>query len=349
MFKFQRATSARLINEVFSEIIGPAAARQFWKEYHHNYITREDILFLKKIGINTVRVPLNYRLFTPEDHPEIWIDTGFKLLDKLVNWCRDADIKIILDMHCAPGGQTGDNIDDSWGWPWLFESDESQNRTVEVWQKIAQRYSKESIILGYDLLNEAVPHWDEVQKYNGEVEPLYRKITQAIRAVDRNHIIFIGGRRWNTLFDIFGAPFDSNLVYTFHKYWDTVNQASIQPFLDFRDKFNVPIWLGESGENSDGWIDSCTVLMEKNGIGWTYWPYKKMESTSCLVTFEKPEFYDDIIQYANNRGDTFNNRRKMLQKVENARAALDSFLIKCKFENCRPNSGYIKALHLNEF
>jgi endoglucanase len=347
MFKFQKATSPRLINEVLSEIIGPAATRQFWKEYHENYVTRDDILFLKKIGINTVRVPFNYRLFTPEEYPEIWIDTGFKILDRLVGWCREADIRIILDMHCAPGGQTGDNIDDSWGWPWLFESEESQNRTAEVWQKIAQRYSQESIILGYDLLNEPVPHWDEVQKYNGEVEPLYRKITQAIRAVDQNHILFIGGSRWNTRFDIFGTPFDSNLVYTFHKYWDTVSQASIQPFLDFREKFDIPIWLGESGENSNGWIDSCTVLMEKNGIGWTYWPYKKMESTSCLVTFEKPEFYDDIIQYAENRGNTFTDRRKLLPRAERVRSALKSFLINCRFENCRSNSGYIQALHLN--
>ena len=73
-----------------------------------------------------------------------------------------------------------------------------------------------------------------------------------------------------------------------------------------------------------------------------------MESTSCLVTFEKPEFYDDIIQYANNRGDTFADRREILPKLENVRAALESFLINCKFENCRPNAGYIKALHLNE-
>ena len=348
MFKFKKANSPRLINEVLSELIGPAATRQFWEKYYKSYITQEDIFFLKSIGINTVRVPFNYRLFTPEEYPEIWIDTGFKLIDKLVAWCGDANIKIILDMHCAPGGQTGDNIDDSWGWPWLFASAESQDRTAAVWQRIAQRYSQESIILGYDLLNEPVPHWEEVQKYNGVIEQLYRKITWAIRAVDQNHIIFIGGRRWNTQFDIFDAPFDSNLVYTFHKYWDTVNQASIKPFIDFREKFNVPIWLGESGENSNGWIDSCTVLMEKNGIGWTYWPYKKMESTSCLVTFEKPEFYDDIIQYANNRGDTFADRREILPKLENVRAALESFLINCKFENCRPNAGYIKALHLNE-
>ena len=42
-------------------------------------------------------------------------------------------------MHAAPGGQTGDNIDDSWGYPFLFESAESQDLTVNIWRKACRR------------------------------------------------------------------------------------------------------------------------------------------------------------------------------------------------------------------
>ena len=345
MFKFRGASSPRLINNVISELIGPAEARNFWERFRDNYIRRDDIMFLKEIGLNSVRVPFNYRLFTLEQHPDVWLDTGFDMLDRVIGWCREAGIWVILDMHCAPGGQTGDNIDDSWGWPWLFESPESQQRTADVWRKIAERYADETFVLGYDLLNEPIPHWEEVQKYNDRLEPLYKKIVSAIRQVDDNHIIFIGGRRWNNRFDVFGPPFDDKLVYTFHKYWTVVNDSSIQEYIDFREKYDVPVWLGESGENSNAWIDSLTTLLEKNNIGWCYWPYKKMDSDRCIVGFPRPADYDVIIDYARLFGENFAGKRKALPDPVKTRQILDEFLENSKFENCSVNEGYVKALH----
>ncbi|HAF21421.1 MAG TPA: glycosyl hydrolase family 5, partial [Blastocatellia bacterium] len=95
-----------------------------------------------------------------------------------------------------------------------------------------------------------------------------------IREVDRNHIIFLGGAQWDTNFKVFGTPFDDKVAYTFHKYWMDVNQQAIQEYLDFRDKHNVPVWMGESGENTDEWIGSFRTLLELNNIGWCFWPYK---------------------------------------------------------------------------
>src|SRR5581483_570457 len=121
-------------------------------------------------------------------------------------------------------------------------------------------------VLGYDLLNEPIPPLPYLQKYNAALEPLYKRITTAIRLVDPNHVVILGG-----------APFDPNAMYTFHKYWMEPNRASIQEYLDFRDRYNVPVWLGESGENNDDWIAKFRTLLEQNGIGWCFWPYKKME------------------------------------------------------------------------
>ncbi|MFM9653783.1 hypothetical protein ACKI1S_48215, partial [Streptomyces galilaeus] len=38
MFKFKEATSPRLINDVFSELFGPAETAKFWKQYLATYI-----------------------------------------------------------------------------------------------------------------------------------------------------------------------------------------------------------------------------------------------------------------------------------------------------------------------
>ena len=67
MFKFKNVNSPRLINEAITELIGPDEARDFWEKYLHSYITEGDIHYLKSIGVNSIRIPFSYRLFTPED------------------------------------------------------------------------------------------------------------------------------------------------------------------------------------------------------------------------------------------------------------------------------------------
>src|SRR6478672_3261626 len=52
MFKFKDASSPRLINETFLELIGPDATKAFWKKYLDTYITQDDIHYLKSIGMN---------------------------------------------------------------------------------------------------------------------------------------------------------------------------------------------------------------------------------------------------------------------------------------------------------
>src|SRR6266853_3896175 len=158
MFKFKGTNSPRLIQVAINELVGEEEARKFWKTYRDNYITREDIRFLKRAGFNSVRVPFNYRLFVTEADPPALKGVGYELLDRLIQWCAAEKLYVILDMHGAPGGQTGDNIDDGWGYPFLFDSPESQDLTVRLWVELAARYRNEKIVIGYDLLNEPIAH-----------------------------------------------------------------------------------------------------------------------------------------------------------------------------------------------
>jgi aryl-phospho-beta-D-glucosidase BglC (GH1 family) len=345
MFRFKDVNSYRLIDGLLKELVGADEAQLFWKKLRDNYITREDIQYLKKLGFNHLRVPFNFKLFVLEDHPEIFIEEGFKRLDDLISWCEEAKLYVILDLHAAPGGQTGDNIDDSWGYPYLLENETAKQTTIRLWRKIADRYKDKKIVLGYDLLNEPIAHFFEnKEKLNLELEPLYKRITSAIREVDKNHIIFLGGAQWNTNFEVFGKPFDENLVYTFHKYWMPPEQNEIQSYIDFREKFNVPIWMGESGENEDDWIESFRILLEKNNIGWSFWPYKKMDSTRGIVSFPRTKEWDAIIKYTESSRNNFEEIRKNKPSRESVRLALDSLLDNILLKNCSVNFGYLKSL-----
>lgn len=80
MFKFDSATSPRMINDVLCQLVGADEARAFWNRYRNAYITRDDIQFIKKLGLNSVRVPFNWRLFTVEDYPGCGRDPVLKCL-----------------------------------------------------------------------------------------------------------------------------------------------------------------------------------------------------------------------------------------------------------------------------
>ncbi len=348
MFKFKNASSPRLIQTVISELVGEDEARRFWKTYRDNYITREDVRFIKQAGFNSVRVPFNYRLFVSERDNKTLEGEGYELLDRIVGWCREESLLVILDMHAAPGGQTGDNIDDSWGYPFLFERAESQELAVNIWRKIASRYSDEPTVAGYDLLNEPIAHHFDIVDLNPKLEPLYRKIVKGIREVDKNHIIFLGGAQWDTNFKIFGPPFDDKLAYTFHKYWMDVNQQAIHEYVEFRDQHNVPVWMGESGENTDEWIASFRTLLEQNNVGWCFWPYKKLDATSCVAAINRPAEWDAIVAFADHPRTTFEDVRKNRPAREKIKKALDGYLQQIRFANCRINESYLAALGLKK-
>jgi endoglucanase len=346
MFKFKNATSPRLIQTAINELVGEDEAKRFWKAYRDNYITGEDIEFIKDAGFNTIRVPFNYRLFVTNDDPLRLEGIGYELLDRVVNWARREGLYVVLDMHAAPGGQTGDNIDDSWGYPFLFESAESQQLTVRIWQKIAARYANELAVMGYDLLNEPIAHFFDTAQLNPKLEPLYRRIVTAIRVVDKNHLIFLGGAQWDTNFKVLGPPFDRKLVYTFHKYWMDVKQEAIQEYIDFSNKHNVPILMGESGENTDEWIASFRTLLEQNGIGWCFWTYKRLDATACVASIKKPEGWDAIVTFADHSRNTFADIRTNRPPKKTVQQALADYLEQVKFRNCKINQSYLTALGL---
>lgn len=349
MFKFKNTNSANRINQAFCEMVGPDFTAEFWKLFKDTYVTKEDIMFLKSTGVNSLRVPFHYKLFTYEDYMGLTVaQDGFERFNTLIGWCREAGIYLILDMHDAPGGQTGDNIDDSYGYPWLFDSEKSQQLFIDIWVKIASYYKNEPMILGYDLLNEPIaPYFENINELNAKLEPLYKRAVEAIREVDKNHVILLGGAQWNSNFKVFTDPsFDANLMYTCHRYGGQPTAEAIQGFIDFRNKVNRPMYMGETGHNSDEWMSSLVKAMEDNNIGWTFWPYKKMAGSS-FVTVPTPENWDIVVDFVESNRNSYRAVREARPDQEAAKKVLLDYVESCKFQNDTINENYIKALGLN--
>lgn len=304
------------IKEKITEVIGAKNTEEFYKAYKANGITKRDIDSLTAWGFNSIRLPMHYNLYTPaieaeKDGQITWLEEGFKMTDDLLSWCAANKIYLILDLHAAPGGQGKDAAisDYDGSKPSLWESAANQDKMVALWEKLAERYKDSPWIGAYDIINE--PNWNFTgtnqngcdETSNAPLKELQIRITKAIRAIDTNHLIFIEGNCWGNNYNGMFPLWDENMALSFHKYWNTNDTASIQTMMNYRTQYNVPIWLGESGENSNVWFEEAISLMESNNIGWAFWPMKKIENLAGVTSVTKTADYDKLLKYWQEGGE----------------------------------------------
>ncbi len=289
--------SPSAIQNMIVDLVGEGVAQSFYNNYEQNYVNSSDIAQIAEWGFNSVRLPFHYNKLSPETG--VYLEGGFAQIDSLLKWCEQNELYLILDMHCAPGGQNPNNISDSGGEALLWTMPEHQEHTIQLWQVIAERYENEEWMGGYDLLNEPVlPSGYS----NTHLRNLYMDIRSAIRSVDQNHILFIEGNWYATDFTNLTPPFDGNMVYSFHKYWNETGIETIQNYLAVRNAYNIPLWLGESGENSNQWFAEMIELVESNNIGWNWWTHKKLDTITSPLSAPIPNQFQTVLDYWNNGG-----------------------------------------------
>jgi len=318
-------------------LIGKAGMEKFYDAWLANHVTRADIDTLAKWGFNSVRPALHYNLFTLpiEEEPvggrQTWLEKGFIMLDSLVAWCAANKMYVILDLHAAPGGQGRDNniSDRDPNKPSLWENAANRTKTIELWKRLADRYAGNPWIGGYDLLNET--NWDFENsgnangcncQQNAPLLDLFQKIITAIRSKDTRHLIFIEGNCWSGNFNGLQSltTFDNNLAFSFHRYWSRNDVGTIQEKLNFRDQYNIPLWMGESGENSNHWFAEAVSLLETHDIGWCWWPEKKINSVVGPLTVVKTREYQQLLYYWRSGGtkpDSSFAAAALMQMAEN--------------------------------
>ena len=288
-------------------LMGAEKTEEFFKKWRENHFTKRDVDSLASWGFNSIRVPLHYNLFTlpiqeePSAGENTWLEEGFSIVDNVLAWAKPHNMYVILDLHAAPGGQ-GRNTDISDydpNKPSLWESEQNKSKTVALWRKIAERYKDNEWIGGYDLLNET--NWDLPE--GKDLKDLFVRITNAIREVDDKHIIIIEGNDYANNFTGLLPPWDDNMAYSFHKYWNSTNEDDLNWILPIREQYDVPLWMGESGENSNTWYTDAVSLFENNNVGWAWWAMKKIGSVNSPYRIVVNDGYQKILNYWKDEGD----------------------------------------------
>ncbi len=301
------------LRATMTQILGQKISRFYFDRLLDHFITEADIAFIKNQGANVVRIPFNYRHFEADSQPFHYLNEGFARLDRVLDWCFRHNLYAILDMHAAPGWQNPDwHSDNANRHSLLWEHPHFQDRLIQLWGAISERYNGNPTVAGYDVINEpvgAAPRGVFSERsYHTEwsvLNQLYRRLVEAIRARDPDHIVFLEGDFFSARFNGLEAPFAENLVYSSHIYdpgcfgpgpypgkihgeWrDAAGQQ--QSFdrsegIAFSRKHHVPLWVGECGAVFNGpteevpdrlrAFDDQLTIFNAAHTHWTSWTYK---------------------------------------------------------------------------
>jgi endoglucanase len=274
-----------LMRAEVARVLGAERAERFFDRLLDRFFDEDDAALLALLGINCLRVPINYRHFERDEQPFKLRLEGFQRLDRVIRLCAERGIYTVIDLHAAPGGQNqhwhSDNPTHIAG---LWDHPHFQDRVVYLWQALAARYRDESWVAGYNLLNEPADPSGKV------VGPFHDRLVAAVREVDRHRIVFVDGNTYSTDFSAFGEPYE-NAVYACHDYAphggasgrDRLEEQFLERTRYMRET-GTPIWIGEFGPIYTGdperdeqryqTLSDQLDLYDVHGAGWSIWTYK---------------------------------------------------------------------------
>ena len=328
-----RYQSARSVTQTVREMCGTKYAGTFWKRWWEMQLTEDDIRAMAELGYNSVRLCLTSWALMP-DEPEITFnETGFAELERVIAMCEKYRIYAIIDMHGAPGGQSGlacdDGIDNI---PHMFMEPESRERCLILWEEIARRYGDREIVAGYDLLNEpiSIGRW---HKYIPELCAFYDECIARMRKYDKNHIMFLEGPMFSTNMRPFSRQYDpeyNNWAISVHMYGYSPEIRDLYKFIAVRDRLNVPVWIGE-GRSTDSAMAVFYEIAAEAHIGFNLWAWKSIANTENTggVQYPECEGFEKVKEFAVNGGPR--------PSYAESQQIFDRILASMHFNNCRVN------------
>lgn len=292
------AGTEQMHRRALRKVLGQDVYDAFFDQFLDVFFAEEDARYIASLGVNCVRIAVNYRHFFTDAAPDVFRDHGFALLDRAIDQLAKHGIYTVIDLHATPGAQNQRwHSDNPTHLALLWQYRVFQDQVVALWEAFADRYKDNPWIAGYNPLNEPGDASGEA------IGPFYDRVCAAIRAIDPHHVIFLDGNRHGTAFDMFAEPAE-NTVYTLHDYalagfadsgeypglsrGEYVDRDYIlQKFLDraeYMRRTGTPIWVGEFGPvySGDPAIDEHRYrvledqldIYREHGAGWSLWTYK---------------------------------------------------------------------------
>jgi len=270
---------------------------------HHRetFITADDFRWIAQCGLNAVRLPVGYwALEAPK--PYVQADA---FIDFALEQAHKNGLKLLLDLHGAPGSQNGWDHSGRSGdinWP---KDPQNIRETLRVLESFAQKYGHHPALFGIELLNEPrnVVPLEILQKFYQDAYALLRK------QVDPNvAIVFHDSFRPLAWKKFMQEPDFSNVILDTHLYQcfdEESHKRTAQQQLEFAinrknaldemQRDELPTIVGEWSLSLPGramrdlsplQVSSVTrayadtqLLNYEGTRGWFFWSYKLQSSS----------------------------------------------------------------------
>lgn len=333
---------------------------QFESDWRDAFITNDDFKEIKNKGFNLVRIPFDYRLFWDLGRKKVK-NTGFKYLDRALEYANNNQIYVVFCMHAAPGFQNPDhhsnNPSTADSSVQFWKSDWSNvNIAKKVWAHIANRYNNktgEKYLAGYDLLNEPV-----LKTNKSRLLRAYKEMTAEIRKKDKNHLILAEGNFYASDFYDMLERWDDNLVFANH-YYGPQNEANPNPELSKIKQqgadLGIPLFCNEFGENYDRWLNDARTDYEIENVSWAFWAWKRQETERAIYSHGATKAWNKITNYLKDKSkpkptvsETEKGLRELLNKVSIKKASFLSNVHKQLFTNA-PIGKYVSLKFGNQY
>jgi aryl-phospho-beta-D-glucosidase BglC (GH1 family) len=266
----------------------------------------------------------------------------------VIHLCAKYKIYTIIDLHALPGYQNQHwHSDNPTHRALLWKHKDFQDRALHLWEVIAERYKNQPWVAGYDLINEPA---DPTGK---QVFPYYKRLRDAVRKIDPNHILFLEGNSYAVDFSIFTEVWN-NVVYTNHDYAvpgfinggdypgytgsryvdkDTLERDFLNKS-EFMFSRNIPLWVGEFGPVYTGnpakdemryrVLKDQLAYYDKYNVSWCIWLYKDLGLQAIVHQKENTPYMKLVSSFLKKKnrlgsdawGSTDKNIRQVMTPLE---------------------------------
>jgi len=278
------------------------------QSYLATWITESDISWAQQQGINMLRLPIGYwnvmsdpyNIYVPID-PNV----SFGYIDSVFSWAKKYGMKVIVDMHGAPGSQNGEDHSGCGNGVVGWDTPTNIQYSLQAITAMVKRYGGSPQLLGIELLNE--PAWSLEQDNHNDLLNYYQQAYSVIRQYD-NHTNVIFNELYSQFYSSWNGqltePNYYNVLEDWHLYDCYGDQAHVSTQQHIEDaqswgpmilqyQNQHPIFVGEwslaTGDNpgGQGYCDAEETSF-LNGYGWGFWSIKQAnDKASCEWDYYK--------------------------------------------------------------
>lgn len=279
----------RTFDRLLRDRFGDDGALEVHSAFHDAWIGPDDFRRAAALGFDYVRIPLWYVWFQSDEPPHAPLEYGYRRLDDAVRFARDAGLRLLLDLHGAPGGQNAGPHSGDVGRAELFGDRDLEERVFAFWRETARRYADEPVVWAFEALNEpsaAPSREDWIRVHDG--------IHRAVRAHAPRTVLVMGdGYKLDDephrSEGFFPRPADlgwTNVAYSLHLYQVGSLESHRARLADFlrvalaeRDRTSAPVLVGEFSTLSADAPGLAALRLyadefRRNDLSWALWNWK---------------------------------------------------------------------------